>query len=163
MISYRKMTQEEFSEYRKYSNSFRGKELSEAQQVSVSEGIRLANDELDECLPSGLETAGNYLMCVEVEIDQQSHVVGYLWYGYGSGDNSAYIYDFQIFSNYRSQHYGSRVFNLLEQTLKSDGIDQIELLVAYDNERAFKLYKELGFKATGINMVKKTVNEYSAY
>lgn len=158
MISYRKMTSEEFSEYREYSNEFRGRELSEAHQVSVNEGIRLANNELDECLPLGLETGGNYLLCIEAKYSDKSDVVGYLWYGYRLGDTSAFIYDIQIFPIYRGKGYGKHSFDLLEQTLRSQGVNQLELLVSSDNKRAFKLYTELGFRATGINMVKQTTS-----
>ncbi|MFA0630233.1 GNAT family N-acetyltransferase [Vibrio sp. 10N.222.49.A3] len=159
MISIRKMTPEEFTGYREYSNEFRGGELSEAHQVTVDEGIKLANNELDDCLPFGLETRENYLLCIEAIRARKTEVVGYLWYGYKSGDTSAFIYDIQIFPIYRGKGYGKHVFGLLEQTPTLQGVKQLELLVASDNKRAYKLYTELGFRATGINMVKQTSNE----
>ncbi|MBF4264686.1 GNAT family N-acetyltransferase, partial [Vibrio anguillarum] len=71
---------------------------------------------------------------------------------------SAFIYDFQVFPEYQGKGYGSRIFQELNEFWTGSGIEQVELLVAYDNERAFKLYKEIGFKATGINMVMQTKN-----
>ncbi|UXI02558.1 hypothetical protein [Photobacterium sp. TY1-4] len=59
MISYRNMTQKDFLEYRSYSNEFRGRELADARKISFAEGIQLANQELDECLPQGLEAEQN--------------------------------------------------------------------------------------------------------
>lgn len=154
MVSYRDMTQKEFLAYRTYSNDFRGQELAEAKQISIVEGVQLADRELDECLPLGLQTENNALLCLEAEFDEITQIIGYFWYGLNEG--SAYIYDFQIFPQYQGRGYGRQVFHSLNSKWLDNGIEQVELLVAYDNERALKLYKELGFKATGINMVKRT-------
>ncbi|MCG7497694.1 GNAT family N-acetyltransferase [Vibrio sp. Of7-15] len=156
MISYRNMTQEEFIDYRAYSNEFRGQELADAKHVSYMEGIQLANTEFDECLPMGLNTENNILLSFEVELNGITRLLGYFWYLLS--ENSAFIYDFQILPEYQGKGYGSQVFQALNHSWADSGIDQVELLVAYDNERAFKLYKELGFKATGINMAKRTKN-----
>ncbi|KUI99598.1 acetyltransferase [Vibrio sp. MEBiC08052] len=43
----------------------------------------------------------------------------------------------------------------LEKQLQEVGITQIKLRVAYQNERALKLYQEVGFVITGFNMSKK--------
>ena len=156
MVSYRNMTQEEFSDYRSYSNEFRGQELADAKQVLHCEGVQLANKELDECLPLGLQTKNNVLLCLEAEQRGVKCVIGYFWYFWG--ENSVFIYDFQIFPEYQGSGYGSQLFQALNESWADNGIEQVELLVSYDNERAFKLYKELGFKATGINMSKRTKN-----
>ncbi|MGF1733224.1 GNAT family N-acetyltransferase [Photobacterium kasasachensis] len=156
MVSYRNMTQAEFVEYRSYSNEFRGQELAGAKQVSYREGLQLANKELDECLPLGLQTENNVLLCLEAEMGDVTYVIGYLWYLLG--DSSVFIYDFQILPEYQGKGYGRRIFQALDNSWTDSGIEQVELLVGYDNERAFKLYKELGFKATGINMAKQAKN-----
>ncbi|EOY4517149.1 GNAT family N-acetyltransferase [Vibrio vulnificus] len=156
MVSYRNMTQEEFSDYRSYSNEFRGRELADAKQVSHGEGVQLANKELDECLPLGLQTENNVLLCLEAEQGGIKYVIGYFWYLLG--DSSVFIYDFQIFPEYQGNGYGSQLLQAINESWAVNGIEQVELLVSYDNERAFKLYKELGFKATGINMSKRTKN-----
>ncbi|MGR5150124.1 GNAT family N-acetyltransferase [Photobacterium alginatilyticum] len=150
------MTQEEFMDYRAYSNEFRGQELADAKHVSHIEGVLLANTELDECLPLGLQTENNILLCLEIEFNGTTYVIGYFWYLLS--ESSAFIYDFQILPEYQGNGYGRQVFQALNKSWADSGIEQVELLVAYDNERAFKLYKELGFKATGINMAKRTKN-----
>lgn len=152
-ITYRPMTSEEFLGYREYSNNFRGLELATAFGHTQSHAEKLANQELDECLPDGLSTPGNHLMCIE---HHGAGVIGYLWYGINAGENSAFIYDFQVIEQYRGKGYGRQVFAELEQTLVAEGVEQIELLVAYENKRAAHLYSELGFTPTGINMVKNT-------
>ncbi|TCI01369.1 GNAT family N-acetyltransferase [Corallincola luteus] len=147
------MSAEEFVGYREYSNNFRGSELAAAYGHSQSDAISLANEELDECLPDGLSTEGNHLMCIE---HNGAGVIGYLWYVFNSGENSAFIYDFQVIEQFRGKGYGRKIFAKLEQTLRSEGVEQIELLVAYENKQAANLYAELGFKPTGVNMVKCT-------
>lgn len=153
VISYRPMTTEEFVEYRKYSNEFRGAELATAFGHALDHAVDLANQELDECLPEGLETAGNRLMCIE---HVEAGVIGYLWFGFNSGESSAFLYDFQVFEQFQGKGYGRSAYAILEQTLSNYGVEQVELLVAYENQRAAKLYAELGFVPTGINMVKRT-------
>ncbi|ASG01750.1 GNAT family N-acetyltransferase [Vibrio anguillarum] len=150
------MTEEEFQCYRLYSNEFRGQELAAAKQVSHAKGVQLANMELDDCLPQGLKTENNTLLCLEVKLNGITYVIGYFWYFLA--ETSAFIYDFQVFPEYQGKGYGSRIFQELNEFWTGSGIEQVELLVAYDNERAFKLYKEIGFKATGINMVMQTKN-----
>ncbi|UTV28936.1 GNAT family N-acetyltransferase [Photobacterium atrarenae] len=157
MISYRDMTQQDFLEYRSYSNEFRGRELADAQKISVAEGIQLANQELDECLPQGLETDNNFLLCLEVEQNDDTHVIGYFWYRLH--EDSAFIYDFQIFPQYQGKGYGKQFYLSLDSAWSDNGINRVELLVAYDNKRAFKLYKEIGFQPTGINMTKRTISK----
>ena len=48
---------------------------------------------------------------------------------------------------------------LLEKQLKADGIRQIKLRVAFTNEKALALYKELAFNITGINMAKNLMED----
>ncbi|MEJ2763667.1 GNAT family N-acetyltransferase [Photobacterium sp. MCCC 1A19761] len=157
MISYRNMTQKDFLEYRSYSNEFRGQELADARKISFAEGIQLANQELDECLPQGLETDKNFLLCLEVEQNSDTHAIGYFWYRLD--DDSAFIYDFQIFPQYQGKGYGKGLYQLLDSAWSDHGIHRVELLVAYDNERAFKLYQEIGFQPTGINMTKPIISK----
>ena len=115
MVSYRNMTQEEFMDYRAYSNEFRGQELADAKHVSHIEGVLLANTELDECLPLGLQTENNILLCLEVEFNGITYVIGYFWYLLS--ESSAFIYDFQILPEYQGNGYGRQVFQALNYWL----------------------------------------------
>lgn len=54
--------------------------------------------------------------------------------------------------------YGKMAITALELQLKSIGIEQIKLRVAYQNQRALKLYQEVGFSISGYNMSKKIVS-----
>ena len=44
---------------------------------------------------------------------------------------------------------------VLEKRLSYDGVKEIKLRVAFENNRALNLYKKVGFKITGYNMIKK--------
>ncbi|MCG9599256.1 GNAT family N-acetyltransferase [Vibrio sp. Isolate25] len=147
------MNDAEFRSYRSYSNKFRGLELAQANYVSSEDGIRLANIELDECLPQGLDTPNNVLLSLEAKTQKGKSQIGYFWYG--SNSDNVFIYDFQVFPEFQGKGYGQKVFQILKEQWFSTGVVQVELLVAYENDRAFKLYQELGFQATGINMLCK--------
>jgi len=151
----RAMTDAGFVDYRHYSNRFRGAELASAFGHAQSDAVALADAELNECLPKGLETAGNYLQCI---VHNELGLIGYLWYGFTAGETEAFLFDFQVFEAFRGRGFGRRVFAQLEQQLSCAGVKQIQLLVAYNNQRAASLYRELGFSPTGINMVKPLVS-----
>ncbi|MFA0372910.1 GNAT family N-acetyltransferase, partial [Vibrio sp. 10N.222.54.F6] len=103
--------------------------------------------------PNGLETNVHALLCVE----SGSELVGYLWHSINAADKSTFIYDFFIFPNFRNNGYGKLAISVLESQLKSVCIEQIKLRVAYQNQRALKLYQEIGFAISGYNMSKKIV------
>lgn len=81
--------------------------------------------------------------------------MGYLWHSIKMSDKSTFIYDFFVSSEYRGFGFGTQSISALETQLQTIGISQIKLRVAYHNERALKLYKDVGFEITGFNMSKK--------
>ncbi|WP_353851248.1 GNAT family N-acetyltransferase [Aeromonas sp.] len=106
---------------------------------------------LPPCFPNGLETDKHELLCIESD----SELVGYLWHSINTDDKSTFIYDFFIFSNRRNNGYGKLAISAFESKLTSIGIEQIKLRVAYHNQRALKLYQEVGFAISGYNLSKK--------
>ena len=152
MISLRKSTSSEFDKYENYFISDYSKEISKNYGYSIQKSISQAKDELHEGFPSGIPKPGNYLNSIELSGDT---VIGYLWYSYDSKSDYAFICDFYIEKGYRNQGYGRACFHELETMLLKSGVNQVRLRVAYTNDRALKLYEEIGFKITGTNMVKQ--------
>ena len=126
----------------------------------MDRAIELAEQDLIRSFPNGLETNEHDLLCIEFtsESEVKSEVVGYLWHSIKASDKSTFIYDFFIFSNYRNNGYGKLAIKALESQLQIIGIEQIKLRVAYQNQRALKLYQEVGFVISGYNMSKKIVS-----
>ncbi|MCJ8351795.1 GNAT family N-acetyltransferase [Moritella sp.] len=151
MIKLRPMTSDEYPAYCDYFIDDYSHEISQNYGHSMDRAIELAQQDLIRCFPNGLETNEHELLCIESE----SNLVGYLWHSIKVSDKSTFIYDFFIFSDHRNIGYGKLAIKALESQLQLIGIEQIKLRVAYHNQRALKLYQEVGFAISGYNMSKK--------
>jgi ribosomal protein S18 acetylase RimI-like enzyme len=151
MIKLRPMTASEYPTYCDYFIDDYSREISQNYGHSIDRAIELANQELLRSFPNGLETDKHELLCIESD----SELVGYLWHSINADDKSTFIYDFFIFSNRRNNGYGKLAISAFKSKLTSIGIAQIKLRVAYQNQRALKLYQDVGFAISGYNMSKK--------
>ena len=154
MIQLRPMTSSEYPAYCDYFIDDYSREIAENYGHTMDRAVELAKQDLLRSFPNGLETNDHELLCIESD----SELVGYLWHSINTDGKSTFIYDFFIFSNNRNNGYGKLAISALESQLKSLGIEQIKLRVAYQNQRALKLYQEVGFAISGYNMSKKIVS-----
>ncbi|PTB33922.1 GNAT family N-acetyltransferase [Photobacterium phosphoreum] len=154
MIKLRPMSSSEYPAYCDYFIGDYSREIADNYGHSIDRAIELANQDLLRSFPNGLETNDHELLCIE----SGSELVGYLWHSINGNDKSTFIYDFFIFSNCRNNGYGKLAITAFELQLKSIGIEQIKLRVAYHNQRALKLYQEVGFTISGYNMSKEIVS-----
>ena len=154
MIQLRPMTTSEYPAYCDYFIDDYSREIAENYGHSMDRAIELANQDLMRSFPHGLQTNDHELLCIEWD----SELVGYLWHSINADEKSTFIYDFFIFPNSRNNGYGKLAIAALELQLKLRGIEQIKLRVAYQNQRALKLYQEVGFSISGYNMSKKIVS-----
>lgn len=155
MITLRKMRDDEFPAYRRYSKLAYGNDLAENYGYSLEQAVEIADQKLMDSFPNGVETAEHEMCCIEFGVNDASQLVGYLWYKILESDKTAFIYDFYVFDGFRGCGIGTLVFAELEQVLKVKGIEFLNLRVAHDNDRAKKLYERLAFNVTGYNMTKK--------
>ncbi|MBG0760511.1 GNAT family N-acetyltransferase [Vibrio cidicii] len=155
MILLREMRQDEYPDYCQYFIDDYSQEIAENYGHSLDLAIELAKKDLYRCFPDGLESSEHSLLCIDAEIDGRMKLVGYLWHSVKIEERSTFIYDFYILNEYRGFGYGTQSISEFENQLKYNGINQIKLRVAYYNERALKLYKDVGFEITGFNMSKK--------
>lgn len=160
MIQLRPMETAEYPAYCDYFIDDYSHEIADNYGHSMERAIELAEQDLIRSFPNGLETNEHDLLCIEYKSEStlESEVVGYLWHSIKVSEKSTFIYDFFIFSNQRNNGYGKLAIKALESQLQSIGIEQIKLRVAYQNQRALKLYQEVGFVISGYNMAKKIVS-----
>ena len=155
MIVLRKMKNEELNDYLDYFVPDYADEIVRNFHYSKDEAIVQAVSEVNNDLPQGVDTSGQFLFCVELSDNPDSTVVGYLWFRLSNAGKIAFVNDLFIFSKFRGKGFGKQTLSALEvEVLKLD-IDQIELRVAYDNKRAQGLYEGMGFFPTGVNMFRK--------
>ncbi|WP_317932349.1 GNAT family N-acetyltransferase [Halioxenophilus sp. WMMB6] len=154
MVVLRAMRQEEYPAYCHYFIDDYSREIATNYGHPMELAVELAKKDLASYFPNGLEDTEHTLLCIDAEIEGKLSLVGYLWHSVNTSDNSTFIYDFFISGEHRSRGFGRQAIAELEKQLQSTGVNQIKLRVAYHNERALKLYKEVGFVITGFNMSK---------
>ena len=147
----RPMRADEFGGYLDYFVPDYAAEISANYGLPHDKALLRASQEISEDLARGVDTAGHVLLCITDKTD----VIGYLWYKPNQEAHSVFIYDFYILPAHQGKGYGRQALKLMETMLVKDGFDQIGLRVAADNERAQNLYLKDGFRATGINMIKR--------
>lgn len=159
MVELRKMRPDEYTAYCQYFIDDYSQEIAANYGHSIEMATEQAKKELNRCFPNGLEGSEHELLCIDAEVEGQFILVGYLWHSVNVSDQSTFIYDFFVSSEYRGFGFGTQAISALEKQMQDAGVKQIKLRVAYQNERALKLYQEVGFVITGFNMSKKVGNE----
>lgn len=110
--------------------------------------------EVGRALPLGLETPNNFIF--DVIADDTGKKIGTLWYikHYEGKMPVVFLYDICIFDEFQNQGYGTALLKVYEAKAKEMGAHKLRLHVFAHNERARKLYTNLGFFLTGYNMAK---------
>jgi ribosomal protein S18 acetylase RimI-like enzyme len=152
------MRADEFPAYCEYFIDDYSREIVDNYGHSLEVAIDLAKKELAHSFPNGYDDNEQSLLCIDTCIDEVECLVGYLWHCINLSDESTFICDFFIDPKYRGKGLGKQTMLVLERQLACAGVTQIKLRVAYQNQRALKLYQQVGFTITGINMSKKIGN-----
>lgn len=150
-ITLRTMQADEFDGYRDYFIPDYAAEIVSNYGLSEAEAQAKATRDINQELTQGVATAGHVLLC----ITDTRGVVGYIWYRPNPDAGSVFISDFCILPTHQGKGYGKQALAILETQLIKDGFTQINLRVAADNARAQHVYAQGGFRATGINMIRR--------
>lgn len=151
MITLRPIAQIEFPDYCRLFITDYAAEIESNYGYSAEKSKTQAQQELKEDLPQGIKTPNQFLNCIE---KAEIGVIGYIWHTLLDDGKTAFILDFILLEKFRGRGFGKASLSALEELLVPMGVEQIKLRVAGDNKRAFKLYEQLGFSVTGINMIK---------
>lgn len=119
------------------------------------DALQLAQKQMAELLPGGVDTPGHRLWVVE---DPKSHAtVGCLWVNVKDTESGkqAFIYNIEVDEARRGSGYGTAALAALEDLMRKEGVKAILLHVFGYNSGAQRLYQRVGFEITNINMAKK--------
>jgi ribosomal protein S18 acetylase RimI-like enzyme len=122
----------------------------------LAEGaVERSRAEFSELLPRGLDTPDNFLY--EIRAVDGGETVGFIWFAVEErhGRRTAFVYDVVVKEEYRRRGHARRAFQALEPLVVKLGLFTIGLHVFSHNVGAQALYRELGYAATGINMLKE--------
>ncbi|MGL5815817.1 MAG: GNAT family N-acetyltransferase [Aeromonas sp.] len=159
------MGEADFPAYRDYFIEDYAQDLASNHGLALADARQQAEASLLQYLPRGAATSGQSLLCIIPvndpvsgntgnEVTSTASTAGYLWHCVDGTAHTTFIYDFYTLPAHRGLGYGKAAMAVLEAELKTMGVSQIKLRVAYDNPRARALYEELGFHITGYNMAK---------
>lgn len=150
MIEFRKMSNNGFNKYVDELVFKIADEYTISGYCKKEDSIKLAKDIINQYIPNGLNTQGQYIYDI---FNKSNENVGLIWYG-KTGEDEAFICDFLIYEKYRNQGYGKKAMQLLENDAKEKGINKITLHVFGHNKTAITLYEKLGYVAFSMHMGK---------
>lgn len=153
-VTLRKMTPAEYEAATQHREAESARELGKLMPAELArERTRHGTARF---LPDGLDTARHHLVVAENEAGE---VVGNAWVGpdprqaAGIG-SAAWLYDINVFPEYRRHGYGSAILTAAEALIRSDGCTSLGLNVAGDNDAAIALYQSSGYTVTTMSMRK---------
>jgi ribosomal protein S18 acetylase RimI-like enzyme len=152
MIKLTEISQIDFEKYKAIFIEEETSELIENYKYPIEVSKDKAIKEFDKCFPDGKTQENECLLSIKPAQLDTDKILGYLWYSIS--DDYIFILDFYIKSEFRGQSYGTQTLEELQKIAIDKNIQQVRLRVAHTNNRALKLYQELGFSITGTNMVK---------
>lgn len=152
MIKLTKMTKKSFEDYMATSVEVFANEKVENGTWDKASSISNSKKEYDRLLPEGLQTPNNYFYSVLYH----EKIIGYIWIAKSTdNENTAFIYDFEIYPEFQNLGFGTKVINLIEIQAKQLSFTSLALHVFGNNSRALHVYQKTGFQITDINMQKK--------
>jgi ribosomal protein S18 acetylase RimI-like enzyme len=147
------MTDADYKAYIELAVSMYAQEKVDAGNWTEAEALERSRQEFQKLLPQGNHTEANFLLMLVNETGQK---IGYLWYNIDiQRPDFAFIYDFEIYEQFRRQGYASQALKVLEIHAKPKGVKKLGLHVFGHNTAARELYKKAGYIETNINMAKE--------
>ncbi|MDQ0192243.1 GNAT family N-acetyltransferase [Paenibacillus wynnii] len=117
--------------------------------------LKQSEEEMTRFLPKGLHTEGAYLYSIVEAVSGTQ--AGYIWFNVTEGRSGleAFIYDFYVFEPFQGKGYGKQALLALDEEARAMNVTKIGLHVFGQNNRAYELYKKMGYITTDITMSKE--------
>jgi ribosomal protein S18 acetylase RimI-like enzyme len=149
----RRMTAAEFSAYRAWVIPQRAEAKVSVGDWAADEALELASKEVDELLPTGVDTPGMLLLTAHTP---DGETLGMLWVGLDRPDqrDSAWIYYIKIEPQHRGKGYGRALLRRAEGLAARRGARAVGLNTFGSNTVARSLYESSGYEAVLIAMRK---------
>lgn len=145
------MTQKEFELYLNQAIAEYADDLVKSGEVSLENSMEKSKQSFLSLLPNGVSSKQQYLFNI---MSDDNLMLGMIWYGIRS-EHEGFIYDFEILFEFRGQGFGKKALLLVEEHAKSIGIHKLGLRVFGHNNRAYQLYKKMGYTVYSMNMSKE--------
>ncbi len=113
-----------------------------------------ARESFDTLLPEGVLTPGHHLYTV-YSVEKGANV-GVIWVGVITSKqiSRAHVFDIYIEEAFRRMGFATQAFQAIEARVRELGLNEIGLHVFGYNDKAYALYRQLGYRPTHISMIK---------
>ena len=145
-VTIRTMSNNEFDQFFQWSAKNHAAELMNELRITKEHARSEAWKELNEMLPQGLDTTGNYFMTI-LEAETEEHV-GFIWtlHEEFQGRRQSFLCDFVIWEPKRRKGYATAALLLAEKKAAEAGCQESVLFVSNDNDAAKALYLKCGYR-----------------
>jgi ribosomal protein S18 acetylase RimI-like enzyme len=153
-VSVRKMSSDEFRVFRSHTIAEYAKAHSSVGNWSEAESLERSTQAINELLPDGENTDQALVLTA---LNEEGNSIGYLWIGLqrrGGSPGEAWIYDIELYEEFRGKGYGRALLHLAEHEAKAHGVKKLGLNVFGNNPIARNLYESSGFAITSMQMAK---------
>ncbi|BBN99485.1 MULTISPECIES: GNAT family N-acetyltransferase [Sporolactobacillus] len=145
------MQEDDFPNYLAHTSQEYAKEKIKTGTWPADQALILAQAEIRSLLPQGMHTPNHHFLSL---IDESGIKLGIFWLHLAPVQKEAFIYDFEIYEPFRGHKLGQLAMQNLFDYCRALGICKISLHVFAHNQRAYHVYKKLGFIETDINMTR---------
>ncbi|HED03437.1 MAG TPA: GNAT family N-acetyltransferase [Candidatus Fraserbacteria bacterium] len=148
------MSETEFDMYLESSVQDYAQEHVKAGNWNAEKAMQLAEQSFHKLLPDGFATQNQHLLSIEDET--LGTKVGILWFAVQDheAEPRAFVYDVQIYEQFRQRGYGTQAFQALEEKVQKLGLSTITLHVFGHNHAARAMYEKLGYVTIDLIMSK---------
>lgn len=150
----RKMTPAEFTAFHAHAIVEYAAAHTSVGNWSEAEALEKSTQAINELLPQGENTEQTLVLTA---LDSESKAIGYLWIVLqrrGGAPGEAWIYDIELYEEFRGKGYGRALLEVAEKEAKSHGVKKLGLNVFGNNSIARSLYDSAGYETTAIQMMK---------
>src|SRR5579872_658610 len=149
MIKFVPFNIDDFNAYAKRATAEYANDKVRAGNWQEETALGQAEEEFQRLLPNGLQTQDNYLCWIVASEKMSDLKVGVIWYAANpSKKDDIFIWDFEIFDEFRRKGYATRALDQLETKSREIGKKTISLHVFGQNQAARRLYEKCGFEET---------------
>jgi len=147
MITFNKMTEKEFLDYKEFTIAGYAQELMKGKNISYERARIDAKNEFEFGLPNGLDTENSFLMNIVAEDGKK---VGWLWFQYDTNregnSKQVFLADLLIFESERRKGYAFEALNEMNRIARNDSCSSSALFVWDHNQEGLGLYDKCGYK-----------------
>lgn len=144
-ITFRKMNDEEFSVYAKWSvKNYAEHLIKSGDEKFRFKARKAAKSEFKDIFPDGADSADNYLYVIINENGEKIGVIGYQKSPFE--ENAAFVTENVIKEEYRGKGYGKSAFVKLQEDACEKGFGKMVLNVFRHTPISYAMYEKSGFK-----------------